>query len=667
MKTQENKVINKFRYWELIVLIYLVSLVLSPAAESKPTNSFFSVGAGLNGNLYNAKFKELPGVQNCCVEFGNTFGLGYIFHFGYEYAFKKKVLDMPVRLDLSVSYSNLSANFSEMDNFANIITGNSYVVGKVEHRLESSLNTIFLEPGIFFKPIENLPLSFRLGLELGIIVTKKFTQSENLISPDGVTFENHLRTRNVQSGTLPESRSTMAALSFGARYDLFKSGNWNFMPEARFNYGLTSLVKDITWSVNNFSIGISAVYNFAEPEAEPPVKPPMPDYMPPEEPPVPSRVDVTVTYSDEGGKEIKDTELTVPVKWDVVKEQYYIIPILFYAKDDASTLNVIPNETSGSKLQEIKAYQHLIDALTDYIKKNPDTKVEIYSSSLDDESDAIVGKRINNAVGLLTSSGIDITRITVSKDIFERKKFKSEELADENRFITFRFSNGSQLLKNVYEVNKTATLVNKGKYINVKTDAVGDAKPIWVNSELRKNGYKIQDIGATKYSYQLDESSIDALHLRETTLEVNAKAIDHNENSGGMVKKLILKPKLTETIESINLVSDSEEDSTKYQQFILCYFPYNQYEPSIINQEVLTLTKDAINNNKRVALLPLTDYFGTEQYNRRLAERRSQAGLELLSSTSKEVTIKYPKDYLFVNSTPIGRILNRTVVVRIYK
>jgi len=642
-----------------IIIPFLLS------GQSKNTNIFTSFGADLNGNIYSAKFQKLPGIDNCCVEFGNTFGLRYGFHAGLEFLFPKKFEDMDVRADISVSYSNLSANFSKNAFIGNIITGNNFTQGIVEHKIEARLSAIILDPGVYIYPLKDIHLSVRGGFQLGYLLSKSFRQSENLLEPQNITFENHQRTRNVVDSTLPNAGSFLFALSLGIRYEAYNNGNFCILPEIRFNYGLSKIISGLDWKASSLQAGVMLTYNFPKADVLPPLFPPLPPMPEPTEPPQQSRVDLTINYYDKNYTIITGNEIEVPIKSEISKNVFYQMPLIFYKKNSIEENIYLSSDNDRNNLGEGSKNNDVLNSLLNYLKSRSKVKVKVISSSVDDESDEIINKRINIPVDFLTSNGIDAARIQVEKIYREKSEFKIDELADENRFLKFKLSDSTELLATEIETKNINSLVNNNDKIIIKTEAKGDAPPIILNNLITKNGSVLAKFtGNNDYNLNIDESVIDIKSISQVEIELTSKGVDAYENSSVLNKKLILKPVIKEIKIIQNEFSPYNSNDTS-QQYILCYFNYNESEILVSNPDVIDIVKKELESGKKVELIPLTDNIGTELYNRKLAGKRLQSALNLLKIKSNMINPVFPDYYLFSNNSPFGRYLNRTVIVRI--
>jgi outer membrane protein OmpA-like peptidoglycan-associated protein len=638
----------------ILILILIFWYNESPLnAQNRATASFLTIGGDVNGILYFANFKQFEGVDNCCTSFKNTFGLNYNVHAGYELNFSKPWIGMKLRLDLSIAYSGLSITLKEQNAFANIITGNTSTKAVSEFKIEPNINAVKFDPGMFFYPFDDIPLAFRLGFQAGILSGKTYNQSETLIAPSNAFFENGTKTRSLISGTIPNATSMLFALSVGARYEAWKSGNFTVNPQIRFNYGLNNIVSGLNWKVSEIQAGVTIAYNIPKADVIPPLPPPglqMPDAP---LPPLPGKLDLTIkAYYN--GEEKKDNLINIPMINTVYSKTNYYLPIVFYKPNTSEVVN--PEEDSQHSIK-------ILNFITGYFKSaDKAITLTIKSSSLPDEDSAVVNQRISDYVSIIAPI-TGISRIHVEKEEFTPGR-EPQEVIDEKSNIRFILSDGTSLFKENSIISQKYDFIEKDNTLMIKPSVNADSAYSFLGSI---------DVGGKSVS--LPESGF-SLNLRdalgqephELTYRAKATVADFFNRKLEKETEVRVIPRITQTNIHDNEVNDGEKT---YSEYILCYFDFNSYEVSQSIPEVLRLAQDAIGEGRKITLIPSTDNFGTEKYNKALAVNRAKSAIELVQSAdrlnSELISINYPDNFKYSNSTPIGRHLNRTVQVRVYK
>ena len=191
-----------------------------------------------NINYHVSNFAQLPGIPNCCQDFTGGTGNGISFGGIYQYP-----LNTRISLDLRFGYSSLGATLTSSETPC-VIVGGNITEGLFQHILDAKLATVGFEPAISFNLFAHLFLN--LGFQGGYMVTKNFSQREQLVEPAnvGVFVDSNGkpqgRTRNVFSGQIPQASSINFALLAGAGYKLpLKSdGSLHLVPEIYYTMDL---------------------------------------------------------------------------------------------------------------------------------------------------------------------------------------------------------------------------------------------------------------------------------------------------------------------------------------------------------------------------------------------------------------------------------------------
>jgi outer membrane protein OmpA-like peptidoglycan-associated protein len=253
----------------VVLVIVSISIISNWNSEVRAAKPIFSVGAYADYNLsfHTANFKEVPGCPNCSPGFtsgsGSGFSLGGIFELPIN-----NVLNFDIRL----SYTSLPAKLTKTDSIGNVevldaTTGNPKSVQDAvsEFTIGSKYSMIGLEPEIVWLPIDHLRLSGML--RLGFLTTATFSQSETLIQPDNVIFEDtQSKTRNAFTNKdVPNLKTFQMQLGIGAGYEIPVGTRLRFIPEARMYFGLTNL-SDLPWKANGLQLGAALLWDIYPPK-----------------------------------------------------------------------------------------------------------------------------------------------------------------------------------------------------------------------------------------------------------------------------------------------------------------------------------------------------------------------------------------------------------------
>jgi hypothetical protein len=154
----------------------------------------------------------------------------------------------------------LSANETQL-------VGNSLgqpVNGIFEHTIDTKISSVK------FKPILNLKineLNLMFGLDFAYLLKPTtYTQSEKILEPSDIRYENDQRTRMNYSGNLQPINNYLYGIEIGIGWDFImdytSSQNLiTFTPEVFYHYGFKNLIKNEKWIVNSLNIGIAVKFN----------------------------------------------------------------------------------------------------------------------------------------------------------------------------------------------------------------------------------------------------------------------------------------------------------------------------------------------------------------------------------------------------------------------
>jgi hypothetical protein len=637
-----------------LIAIFVVFFALSYGvkADDKLTQFKLLAGGSLNANLYLSDFSRLNDYPMCCTSFDFAVSPSYGAFIGGEYLFEKDFLGVNYSVDLLLSYQNLSADYSIEEKLANIITGNDYVEAYSEHNLDVKIKSFFVEPGLNIYPLNKISLSFRLGMQLGLLNDLTFSHYEKIIKPDWITFkETGTNTRAEFSGDIPNATKIYTAVSLSVAYELIKANNFSISGFLKYNLGLNNIASDLDWKISTFQAGISLGYRIPKPKNIPPMDAPMPQL--PEFPkPKEMLVDLRIKADD---KLISNNDtIKFNVKERKFINKYILLPVVFY-KINTTQMLISDNKSRSEEEAQKNAYLSAIQ----YLRDNPNVNLTLFSSAISTEPQDTVEKRLNDLKNMILQSGIAQDRVKVNYATVDAGKLTREELFQDNCYIRFGFSDGTEIIS--YRSDTTQKFIVEPVKIEIETEVVSDCKikEFSGNVSAEKKVLHSFPQGKSHFMFKADD-----LKLLGNKLEFEAKATDIMEMSKTVKYKIPYSATLITDGVFENVISDFEE--TNYvRQFTLGYCEFDKAEFSYVNKNAVQQISKAYQNGELVEIIPLYDFLGTEEHNLRLANARASSAIALLGLNKDKVQINIPKDYFFSNENPYGRMMNRAVIVRI--
>ena len=237
-------------------------LLFSIAANAQDTlTTRYGIYIHDNLNFHAANFQQLPGVPNCCPRFETGFGSGI-----GAGAMIELPLNHATLFSIRASLHSMSGVLSAVET-TTVIINNAPQAGEFTHTVDASIMSLGIEPLVSFRLLHGLFVS--AGAEGAFVVTKSYSQQEQITKPDGVgTFvdaqgnDTHSRTRNAVSGSIPTAASFVASLVGGISYEvpMNSTGTLIGAVEGFYHYPLGYFSKDLFWKVSSVSVGIAVKY-----------------------------------------------------------------------------------------------------------------------------------------------------------------------------------------------------------------------------------------------------------------------------------------------------------------------------------------------------------------------------------------------------------------------
>ncbi len=247
----------------LLGALFTSQEVISQNATSNVGNevlepyNYFGGYVHYNMNLHRADFSYLPGYFSCCPKFESGFGNGVSIGGLFEIPLAEKFY-----LGLRLGYSLMNAKLSKEEAIGNAL--NAGIIGStnrinVEYSIDSKLSAIALEPQVFYNFYDNF--TGALGLKGAFLLTKQFSQKEEILSPDDVVFQaNHQTVRSVYNDKdIPDAKSFMTFATVGLAYNFKMKSGMLIVPELRYELALYSL-SSVSWSPNALNIGVAVKF-----------------------------------------------------------------------------------------------------------------------------------------------------------------------------------------------------------------------------------------------------------------------------------------------------------------------------------------------------------------------------------------------------------------------
>ncbi len=698
----------------LLVISFFQSISLSQVDTSKP---LFHIGAfgGLNYNLHSAGFRSLPGIPNCCPKFESGDGIAPQIGLGLRYPF-----DEASSFVLKIGYNDYSGKLQKDEFIGNTelreatppYETTDVVKAISNHYVEGSLVSISAEPIYAWTIMDNL--NWNIGLNISYLLSPKFSQKEQLVSPNNVVFKdtekrirNEYANRDIPeanqlqlfgktsfSYSFPFGEDMMLSPELGIAYPFTKifSDEWKVIPisftlnleypirpsiekeeieqieykrdtivVADFNAKSTSInlkSKDIQTKVNETERTIVKTTTITE------------KY----EMIVPKTSQITGNLVINGKDRMGNLQPnpTITIEEIEVSESFPLLPYIFFPEgnsDLSKTPMVLltPEEakdfsTKYLPWETLIIYANLLNIIKERLEQNPTAKITINgnNSNTGIEADNIeLSKARAVAVrDYLVRLGIDPNRITMNIQNLPAKPSNptTPDGIQENQRAEIVTDNLNILEPlQLSQIDKVAN----PPIIEIEPALFADLPIKNWNITISQDNKVIRQFQGTTPEKQIWKVETEPIPQFETPVIIKLTALDEQGNKFEVEKSIQLTQK------TIKKKREEIKNDTIYQRYSLIVFDFDKSELTEAHKNVLNRIRDNIKPNSQVSIYGYADRMGTPQYNKDLANRRIEEVVKYLKIKPESLR-RYPigsDELLYDNNTPQGRAYSRTVKI----
>ncbi len=623
-------------------LIIFGILLLSQLNAKDNVSYFFSTG--LNYNIHNADFTNLPDISNYTYsKYGINSNIKYNLGLGLNYRFNEKLFNFFNSYSISLNYNDNSIQLNREELLGNFIKENEYYKIYSEVPIDVSLGLIGVKNTFWV----DLPSNFAAGINLGanFIMNNNFSQIEIAKNNKDYTFENGTGSREKYSGKIPKLNSLLFNLGLEAKYLYKLNDNFSLSPTLAYNLFIPSINQEVSWNISSINFNLSLNYQPIEKVIIPvPIEPEPITAEKPKEIELYYYVDAYLN-----NKKLDDkSEISLDYYSVIEREQYSILPIIYF---QSGSTQLLKKNTSG--LFEL-AIKSLIENIANNIKSNNIKSVSIKTGKFVNSDKKLFEERVNSVLEMFVKLGVNKNIFKIEYNEVAKLSYRYDELKQEEDKLTFSFNNNKQdLISFTYLQNESNFYTENSDFlfrVNYNLDEN-------VVNNLKFNGNNINNDREFHYNITKDEK----IKSFDSKMAYFSNPISIKTNNLSDTFNLNINYFKTDS----STVSNQIEKG-KYR-FILGYFDFDSYNFAAIDNDVLSFVKQAINDKKKVKLLPMTDNIGDASYNLELAKKRANSAINLLSISSEQCEIDLTNKQFFSNQHPYGRTLNRSVIVEIYE
>ena len=254
------------------IVFGIISLIIASSflkAKEKPLYYLGAYGS-FDLNKHIADFQKLGDYPNCCQKFSYGDGTGFSFGGLFEIELKKVIF-----FGARIGFSSLGATLERQETIGNaerfLKNGDTVLTyAKTKHSLESKLFTIGIEPYINYKFFG--VLNSYLGVNISYLMTAQFSQKEELLEPDNVTFlDGRVIQNDYYNVDIPNKSTLLVFGVFGLGYDLPIGGGSLLTPEIKYYLPINN-ISDVSWKTSSWQFGVALKFPIYPPKVLPVIR-----------------------------------------------------------------------------------------------------------------------------------------------------------------------------------------------------------------------------------------------------------------------------------------------------------------------------------------------------------------------------------------------------------
>jgi outer membrane protein OmpA-like peptidoglycan-associated protein len=645
----------------MISIAAVFSSISTPAQDKTPWSLYGKID--FNYNSYSADNLNYGVICPECFQLQKGSGSGLGLGLGALYNPDDLLYGMKYTLGALLNYNVYSGAIDNDKALANIISGNTVTKAILNVKSDHSIQMLELEPFVYIYPFKSIKTAFKFGLSLSLPIVKDYelteqVKSANMSFPDGSITHKYKKTE------IPDVTSFVLGIPIGLKYDALQIGNFAVSPEFNYTIPLTTMHDASKLYISQASFGAAFEYRIAKPMPDEPVAPPMPA---PPSPIQESKVDAVAKFIIDGkyAANSENVEYLYSTKTSYI--DLPLVPIIYFDKNSDKIKN---SENASQKREFNKREKNANDLgeIVEFAKSAP--KIKITVSATDDENEDIIEKRLNTVENLLAESGIDKKNIQSEVKIVPVKKLRYPEIAEESRNATLSSVNEENNAYSIkVELNKEIIL--KDLKANLEIDATSNAGIKKIQGKYTLANREIAQFAQNKNELTIEKSQfIDLINAEKIPFSAAYNVVDSAgaDYNGKSVINII--PKLDKDEAIVNAGID---ERGAYREYVLALNAFDKYNPYYFDKKASEALKNAIKSGIVPEVFGLSDDLGKEEYNAKLSQRRAKYALKAIGVDIDSVKLGdglTMKANSFIRSesrsTPIGRVLRRAVIIKIY-
>jgi hypothetical protein len=476
-------------------------------------------------------------------------------------------------------------------------------------------------------------LDIGLSLGLGLPIISDFSKSETVSRGDFV-FETGTDSRINESGSIDGLSMVNLGIGLASRYQFWNNGSYSFSGEAEVEYNLNNLSETESIRPITARLGVSIAF------LEEALIEPLPEPEPEPEPPLtvkPEIREIKNTFTVNGKSLAAGDTAYVGESINRTHYKLTVLPRIFFSRSGSIIENRYENLSPGS----LSIKEQISEYYKGYGSSDNISLRSYYIPGTEFQPDIYIEKA-KQTLGLSEDVRYRIDTVT--------NTFQYPELIEEYRRVDV-LENGSE---GALDIDLSIDSVTKEDvYYTHTLEVEPDSLKDFVTSSITTPGRALPLI--------MKDTHRGALPFPESIQRYDVQI--NNALTDSYVRfAYYLSPQRT--------IKDTEheiidENGIMSRQYVLGYNDFDEVKLIHTSDEVLDMARKALAQGRQVTVVASTDNLGDPDYNKALAERRAREAVKLIGGDKSGIDILIPEDYLFDNTHPYGRQLNRAILLRI--